>query len=80
MKKTYNSNRNSYHGNAKSQLTNRENYAQTKTYPDYNEVVATKSSETIQYFDGLGRPKQIVNVKASPLGKYLVIPIGHDQF
>ncbi|PTT42702.1 sugar-binding protein [Chryseobacterium sp. HMWF028] len=63
-----------------SPLPNTENYVQTKTYLDYNGTSATKSSETVQYFDGLGRPKQIVNVKASPLGKDVVIPIKYDQF
>ncbi|RXM41070.1 sugar-binding protein [Chryseobacterium sp. CH21] len=63
-----------------SPLPNTENYVQTKTYLDYNGTTATKSSETVQYFDGLGRPKQIVNVKASPLGKDVVTPIKYDQF
>ncbi|WP_312509294.1 DUF6443 domain-containing protein [Chryseobacterium culicis] len=61
-------------------LPGTENYVQTKTYLDYNGSTATKSSETVQYFDGLGRPKQIVNVKASPLGKDVVTPIKYDQF
>ncbi|WP_105704541.1 DUF6443 domain-containing protein, partial [Chryseobacterium sp. MYb7] len=63
-----------------SPLSNTENYVQTKTYLDYNGTSATKSSETVQYFDGLGRPKQIVNVKASPLGRDVVTPIKYDQF
>ncbi|WP_267407011.1 MULTISPECIES: DUF6443 domain-containing protein, partial [unclassified Chryseobacterium] len=33
-----------------------------------------------QYFDGLGRPKQVVNVKASPLGRDVVTPIEYDGF
>ncbi|PWN59238.1 DUF6443 domain-containing protein [Chryseobacterium viscerum] len=70
-------------GTAKSQLSqlpNTENYVQTKTYLDYNGASATKSSETVQYLDGLGRPKQIINIKASPLGKDVVVPIVYDQF
>jgi RHS repeat-associated protein len=63
-----------------SPLPNTENYIQSKTYLDYNGTTATKSSETVQYFDGLGRLKQIVNVKASPLGKDVVTPIKYDQF
>ncbi|UKB78812.1 DUF6443 domain-containing protein [Chryseobacterium sp. MEBOG07] len=63
-----------------SPLSNTENYVQTKTYLDYNGTSPTKSSETVQYFDGLGRPKQIVNVKASPLGRDVVTPIKYDQF
>ncbi|NIF03888.1 RHS repeat-associated core domain-containing protein [Chryseobacterium sp. Tr-659] len=68
---------------AYSQLTtlpNTENYVQTKTYLDYNGTSSTKSSETVQYFDGLGRLKQIVNIKASPLGRDVVTPIEYDQF
>ncbi|MBP1168022.1 RHS repeat-associated protein [Chryseobacterium sp. PvR013] len=61
-------------------LPNTENYIQSKTYLDYNGTTATKSLETVQYFDGLGRPKQIVNIKASPLGKDVVTPIEYDPF
>jgi len=63
-----------------AQLSSSENYVYSKKYLDYNGTSATKSSETVQYFDGLGRPKQIVNVKASPLGKDVVTPITYDQF
>ena len=61
-------------------LPNTENYIQSKTYLDYNGTTATKSMETVQYFDGLGRPKQIVNVKASPLGRDVVTHIEYDPF
>ncbi len=67
-------------GSIQAQLSNTENYIQTKTYLDYNGITPIKSSETVQYFDGLGRPKQIVNVKASPLGRDVVTPIEYDQF
>ncbi|MGE8514224.1 MAG: DUF6443 domain-containing protein, partial [Chryseobacterium culicis] len=40
----------------------------------------TKTAETVQYFDGLGRPKQVVNIKASPTGKDLVTTIPYDGF
>ncbi|MGE8553345.1 MAG: DUF6443 domain-containing protein [Chryseobacterium jejuense] len=63
-----------------AQLTQGENYIQSKTYLDYNGATATKSSETVQYFDGLGRPKQVVNVKASPQGKDVFTHIEYDQF
>ncbi|MDP9960050.1 DUF6443 domain-containing protein [Chryseobacterium lathyri] len=63
-----------------AQLTQGENYIQSKTYLDYNGTTPTKTSETVQYFDGLGRPKQVVNVKASPLGKDVVTHIEYDQF
>ena len=61
-------------------LPNTENYIQSKTYLDYSGMTPTKSSETVQYFDGLGRPKQIIGVKASPLGKDVVTPIEYDAF
>jgi hypothetical protein len=59
-----------------------ENYVQSRTYL---EPVTTSSStarqeETVQYFDGLGRPKQVVNVKASPTGKDVVTHIEYDGF
>ncbi|PWW19218.1 DUF6443 domain-containing protein [Chryseobacterium sp. AG844] len=61
-------------------ISSNENYIQSKTYLDYNGTSATKSSETVQYFDGLGRPKQVVNVKASPLGRDVVTHIEYDPF
>ncbi|SDJ07262.1 DUF6443 domain-containing protein, partial [Chryseobacterium jejuense] len=62
------------------QLTQGENYIQSKTYLDYNGATPTKTSETVQYFDGLGRSKQVVNVKASPLGRDVATHIEYDQF
>ncbi|UTX50003.1 hypothetical protein [Chryseobacterium sp. MA9] len=47
------------------------NYVQTKMYLEYSGSSATKFSETVQYFDGLGSFKQIVNVKASSLDRIL---------
>ncbi|WP_455550098.1 DUF6443 domain-containing protein, partial [Chryseobacterium rhizosphaerae] len=40
----------------------------------------TQKSEMITYFDGLGRAKQIINVKATTTGKDLVTPITYDIF
>lgn len=58
-----------------------ENYIYTKTYLSKpGDPVQKPVSETIQYFDGLGRPKQVVNVKASPLGNDIVTPIIYDEF
>jgi RHS repeat-associated protein len=59
-----------------------ENYVESRTYL---EPVTTSSStarqiQAVQYFDGLGRPKQVVNVKASPLGKDVVTHIEYDGF
>ncbi|WP_261511320.1 RHS repeat-associated core domain-containing protein [Chryseobacterium paludis] len=63
-----------------AQLSPTENYIYSKTYLDYNGTQPSKFSETVQYFDGLGRPKQVVNIKASPTGKDLVTPILYDGF
>ena len=58
-------------------LTTSENYVYTKVYLSAD---GSKKSETVQYFDGLGRPKQVVQVKATPLGKDLAVPVTYDQF
>ncbi|WP_312903228.1 DUF6443 domain-containing protein, partial [Chryseobacterium taichungense] len=67
---------------AQNQSSTTENFVYTKTYLDYNTTNGqpTKTSETVQYFDGLGRPKQVVNVKASPQGKDVVAHIEYDGF
>uniref|UniRef100_UPI0025F8E10E DUF6443 domain-containing protein n=1 Tax=uncultured Chryseobacterium sp. TaxID=259322 RepID=UPI0025F8E10E len=57
-----------------------ENYVYSKTYLSDPSASSPRTSETVQYFDGLGRPKQVVNVKASPSGKDLVTPIPYDGF
>ncbi|WP_263602421.1 DUF6443 domain-containing protein [Chryseobacterium sp. PET-29] len=68
-------------GLSQAQLTTTENYVYSKTYLDYNSSgQPTKSAETVQYFDGLGRPKQVVNIKASPTGKDEVTHIEYDVF
>ncbi len=67
-------------GTAQGQLTNTENYVYSKTYLSDPALANVKTSETVQYFDGLGRPKQIVNVKASPLGHDVVTHIEYDPF
>ncbi|MDR6923739.1 DUF6443 domain-containing protein [Chryseobacterium sp. 2987] len=68
-------------GLAQAQLTDTENYVQSKTYLDYNGAgEPSKTVETVQYIDGLGRPKQVVNVKASPLGRDVVTHITYDEF
>jgi hypothetical protein len=57
--------------------TNTENYVQSKTCLNDD---CTRVSEAITYFDGLGRPKQIVSVKSTPSGKDLVTPVTYDGF
>ncbi|MDY3528908.1 DUF6443 domain-containing protein [Riemerella anatipestifer] len=58
-------------------LPSTENYIYTKICLSADCV---KKSETVQYYDGLGRPKQIVGVKATPKGRDLVTPIEYDAF
>ncbi|WP_294243954.1 DUF6443 domain-containing protein [uncultured Chryseobacterium sp.] len=58
-----------------------ENYVYTRTnLSDPSLPGSPRIAETVQYFDGLGRPIQEVHVKASPLGKDLVTQIPYDHF
>ncbi|WP_170148955.1 DUF6443 domain-containing protein [Chryseobacterium defluvii] len=61
---------------AQTTPTASENYIYTKVYLSED---GSKKTETVQYFDGLGRPKQVVQVKATPLGQDLAIPIVYDD-
>jgi len=65
-----------------AQYSQSENYVASKTYlePVTTSSTTAKRVETVQYFDGLGRPKQVVNVKASPKGNDVVTPIVYDGF
>ncbi|WP_160137664.1 DUF6443 domain-containing protein [Chryseobacterium sp. c4a] len=54
-----------------------ENFIQSKTCLNDD---CTKKTETVTYFDGLGRPKQVVGVKATTTGKDLVTPVTYDDF
>jgi len=67
---------------AQNAPTPTENYIRSRTYlePVTTSSPDAKQINTVQYFDGLGRPKQIVNVKASPLGKDVVTHIEYDGF
>jgi RHS repeat-associated protein len=58
-----------------------ENYVQTRIYLDSTKVSdnTKKQLNTVQYFDGLGRAKQVINVKASPQGGDIVTPIVYDN-
>ncbi|WP_172279057.1 DUF6443 domain-containing protein [Chryseobacterium sp. LAM-KRS1] len=56
--------------------TSTENYIQSTTCLDADCI---KKFETVQYLDYLGRPKQIVGIKATPTGKDLVTPIVYDE-
>lgn len=59
-----------------AQATSSENYISTT---DCLNEDCSKKTETVQYFDFLGRPKQTVNVKATPAGKDVVTPIVYDE-
>lgn len=61
---------------AQSNLSISENYLYTKKCLD---VTCVKKSENVQYFDGLGRPVQNIALKATPLGRDVVIPIEYDS-
>lgn len=62
---------------APAQTSATENFISTATCLDADCV---KKAWNVQYFDGLGRPKQVVNVKASPTGQDLVTTILYDGF
>jgi len=65
--------------NAQSNL---ENYIQTRTYlePVTTTQPNAKQNRKIEYFDGIGRPFQKVEVKVTPSGKDLVTPYVYDAF
>ena len=59
-----------------AQATSSENYISTT---DCLNEDCSKKTETVQYFDFLGRAKQTVNVKVTPMGKDVVTPIVYDE-
>jgi len=61
-------------------ISDTENYAYTREYLDATSTSSTsvKQTESVTYFDGLGRPKQVINIKASPSGKDVVTQIKYD--
>ena len=65
-----------------AQYTQSENYVASKTYlePVTTSSTTAKQIQSVTYFDGLGRPKQVVNVKATPKGNDLVTIIPYDRF
>ncbi|WP_228401798.1 DUF6443 domain-containing protein [Chryseobacterium sp. PMSZPI] len=54
-----------------------ENYTYSKTCLDENCI---KKTEEVKYFDGLGRPKQVIGIRAAPSGKDIVAHTEYDQF
>ncbi|MFA5620979.1 MAG: DUF6443 domain-containing protein, partial [Weeksellaceae bacterium] len=55
-------------------------YVQEPTEPVNSISSGTDAIRSIQYFDGLGRPKQSISVQGSPNGSDLVVPIEYDGF
>lgn len=62
---------------AQTTLSPTENYIYTKNCLNED---CSKKSETVEYFDDLGRTKQTVHIKASPSGKDVVTPVEYDGF
>ncbi|WP_249413655.1 DUF6443 domain-containing protein [Chryseobacterium indologenes] len=60
---------------AQNNLSTSRNYIYTKNCLDANCI---KKTETVQYFDGLGRPVQTVAIKATPQEKDFVTPIEYN--
>lgn len=63
-------------------ISTSENYVFSRTYLDATTTsnTSTKQIQSVTYFDGLGRPKQSVAIKASSTGKDLVTIIPYDGF
>ena len=57
-----------------------ENYIKTTTYlaPSTGVITENDTLVTVTYFDGLGRAKQVVNVRAGGQGQDIVTPVVYD--
>lgn len=62
-------------------LTQGENYFYQRTYlePVTTESPTAKQIQSVQYLDGLGRAKQSIAIKGSPLGKDVAVPSVYDS-
>ncbi|WP_080778178.1 DUF6443 domain-containing protein [Chryseobacterium phocaeense] len=65
-----------------SSISNTENYVYTRQYLVPTEVSngSLQQIQSVQFFDGLGRPKQSVSIKSTPTGKDLVTHIPYDAY
>lgn len=65
-----------------SGVSSTENYIYTRSYLQAvtSSNTSAKQVQGITYFDGLGRPKQSIGIKATPQGKDIVTPIVYDGF
>jgi len=59
-------------------MSNNYIFSSTKLYN--NITGGTEYIENIQYYDGLGRPVQTVECRASPTNKDIIQPVEYDQF
>ena len=62
---------------AQTNLTATENYIYEKNCLTED---CSKKTESVQYFDGLGRAKQSVAIKATPTGKDIAVPVEYDVY
>ena len=60
-----------------AQLSTSENYIYTKKCLSAD---CSKKSEVVEYLDGLGRTKQIINIKGSPSSRDIVLPVEYDEY
>jgi RHS repeat-associated protein len=62
---------------AQTNLSSTENYIYEKNCLTED---CTKKTESVQYFDGLGRLQQSIAVKATPSGKDIAVPMEYDAY
>lgn len=67
-------------GNQNYIVTNTMLVKDVKEESQIVEKTVEEVSQTVEYFDGLGRPVQTVNTKASPTGKDIVSPQEYDVY
>ncbi|MCB0374932.1 MAG: hypothetical protein KDD04_03340, partial [Sinomicrobium sp.] len=62
--------------------TKTKNYIKVTTYraPSTEGITGNDTLVTVTYFDGLGRPEQVVNVRAGGGGQDIVTPVMYDPF
>ncbi|SEG38423.1 RHS repeat-associated core domain-containing protein [Halpernia humi] len=65
-----------------SGISSTENYVYSRTYLDSTKTsnTSTKQVQSVGYFDGLGRPKQSIGIKATATGQDFVTTIPYDSF
>ncbi|KAB1230975.1 RHS repeat-associated core domain-containing protein [Chryseobacterium viscerum] len=68
--------------NYSSNIPTTENYIYSRQYlvPTTVSDGSLQQIQNVQFFDGLGRPKQSVSIKSTPTGKDLVTHIPYDNF